>query len=105
VLLALKHFPLSLLWMNGFYFCMRVGAGVVAGLKGKGEVSKFQGFGGKVRVMLAIIKGNLEAFTMIPKTIKKRRQFRHLRRLTPRQTRRLLLQYRITLKELMEQAI
>jgi GT2 family glycosyltransferase len=104
-LLALKHFPPSLLLQSIFYFMLRLGAGAWAAVRGKGEVGKFPGVSGKTRAALAVLGGNMEALTMIPLTIRKRRQIRHLRKLSNRQIRGLLMQYRISLKELMEQAI
>lgn len=105
VLLAVKHFPLGLLCLNLFYFLLRLGAGGWAAVRGKGEVGKFPGLSGKARAAWAVFCGNMEALTMIPRTIQKRHSIRHLRKLSNRQIRRLLLQYRISLKELMEQAI
>ncbi len=105
VLLAVKHFPPVLLWLNPFYFLLRLGAGAWAAIRGKGEVGKFPGASGKARAAWAVVRGNMEALTMIPLTIRKRRAFRHLRKLSNRQIRMLLLRYRISLKELMEQAI
>jgi GT2 family glycosyltransferase len=105
VLLAVKHFPLSLLLLNPMYFLLRLGAGAWAAVRGKGEVGKFPGASGKSRAALAVLRGNLEALTMVPATLLKRRRIRHLRKLTNRQIRRLLFHYRISLKELMEQAI
>jgi len=84
---------------------LRLGAGAWAAVRGKGEVGKFPGAAGKARAAWAVLRGNMEALTMIPRTIQKRRRIRHLRKLSNRQIRRLLLQYRISLKELMEQAI
>ena len=105
VLLAVKHFPPGLLWLNPFYFLLRLGAGAWAAARGKGEVGKFPGLAGKARAAWAVFRGNIEALTMIPRTIQKRRGIRHLRKLSNRQIRQLLSQYRISLKELMEQAI
>ena len=105
VLLAVKHFPPGLLCLNFIYFLLRLGAGAWAAVRGKGEVGKFPGPAGKARAAWAVLKGNMEALTMIPLTIQKRRRSRHLRKLSNRQIRRLLLRYRISLKELMEQAI
>ncbi len=105
VLLAVRHFPVSLLWLNFGYFLLRLGAGAWAAIHGKGEVGKFPGASGKGRAALAVMRGNLEALTMIPQTLQKRRALRHLRKLNNRQIRRLLFHYRISLKELMENAI
>src|SRR6185295_8132750 len=52
VLLAVKHFPISLLWLNFGYFLLRLGAGGWAALKGKGEVGRFPGASGKARAAI-----------------------------------------------------
>jgi hypothetical protein len=105
ILLAVKLFPARLLFLNGFYFSLRIGAGLIAALRGRGEVSRFPGFRGKLRIAKALLKANLDAFRMLPSTLRKRRAFHPLRQLNARQTVRLLKHYRISLKTLMEQAI
>ncbi len=105
VLLAVKHFPVSLLLLNPLYFALRLGAGAWAAARGRGEVGRFPGVEGKWRALRAVFKGDLEALRMIPMTWRKRRELRPLRRLTSKQIRRLLFRYRIPLRELMEQAI
>jgi GT2 family glycosyltransferase len=105
LLLAVKHFPMSLLLLNPLYFGLRIAAGGWAAIRGKGEVGRFPGVEGKWRAVRAVCRGNLEALGMIPMTWRKRRALRRLRRLTPKQIRRLLFHYRIALTELTEQAI
>ena len=105
LLLAIKHFPLSLLWLNGFYWLARIAAGVSAALRGRGEAGRFPGVSGKLRLATALLKGILQALILTPRTLRKRRSMRRLRRLTPKQIRQLLLQYKIPLRTLTEQAI
>lgn len=105
ILLAVRHFPLSLLCVNGFYWITRMGAGAWAALHGRGEAGRFQGMGGKWKIAMALLRGSLQAIPMLPSTLRKRRDARGIRKLTPRQTKELLFRYRITLKELSEQAI
>ncbi len=105
VLLAFKLFPWSLLCLNGAYWLARMGAGVWAGATGKGEVAKFPGMKGKVRIMSALLKGNLLALPLLPRMLSKRRSLRPIRKLTSSQVRSLLLSHRISLKELSERAI
>jgi hypothetical protein len=102
VLLALKLFPWSLLWLNVPYYLLRLGAGVVAAARNRGEISKYRGLGGKIRAGWAMLSGDLAALRMAPKTLRKRREVRRIARLTPAQVRRLILQYRIPLRELNE---
>ena len=48
---------------------------------------------------------DLAALCLLPRMLRNRRSVRSFRKLSPRQLRRLLLRYRISLKELSEQAI
>jgi GT2 family glycosyltransferase len=105
ILLAVKLFPWSLLWLNGVFWLARMGAGVWAGITGKGEVAKFPGMTGKLRVTGALLKGTLSALPLLPRMLSKRQSLGRLRRLTPSQVRRLLQTHRISLKELSQQAI
>jgi GT2 family glycosyltransferase len=105
ILLVAKLFPWSLLWLNGAYWLARLAAGGWAAATGRGEVGRFPGVAGKVRVALAMIKGNLSAIPLIPRMLAKRRSLRKVRRLQPSEVRRLILSHRISLKELSERAI
>jgi GT2 family glycosyltransferase len=102
VLLAMKLFPWSLLWLNVPYYLLRLGAGLVAAARNRGEISKYRGIGGKIRAGFALLKGDLAALWMAPKTLRKRRDVRRIARLTPKQVKELILQYRIPLRELSE---
>ena len=105
ILLATKLFPWSLLWLNGVYHAARVSAGIWAALKGRGEVARFPGLSGKMRVASALTKGLFSAMRMAPRMLRKRRDVDRYRKLSPKQVRRLILDNRISLKELSEQAI
>ena len=104
VLLVVKLFPWNLLWANGAYHLIRIGAGMAAALRGKGEMQRYAGPKGKLTAATALIKGTLSALPMIPSMLRKRRAFRSKHRLSPKQVRRLLLRYRIKLRDLSEQA-
>jgi len=104
VLLVVKLFPWNLLWANGAYHLMRIGAGMAAALRGKGEIRRHSGAMGKLTAATALVKGSLSALPMIPSMIRKRRAFRSKHRLSPKQVRRLLLRYRIKLRDLSEHA-
>jgi GT2 family glycosyltransferase len=105
ILLAVRHFPLSLLWANGLYCAARLGAGLVASWRGRGEAARFRGPGEKWRLAKALLRGSAQGLLMTPSTWRKRKSMASLRRLSPKQVRELLFQYRISLKELSEQAI
>ncbi|MBI3281657.1 MAG: glycosyltransferase family 2 protein [Acidobacteria bacterium] len=105
VLLAFKHFPLSLLWLNCLYYGLRLGAGAWAAMRGRGEAAHFRGLRGKLRIAKALAKGNLAALALLPRILRKRRALRPLRKLSSSEVRRLLLAHRISLRALSEQAI
>ena len=71
----------------------------------KGEVVRYPGLTGKIRAALALLKGDLAAVPLLPKMLAKRRSVNRIRKLSPREVRALILQHRIPLKELTEQAI
>ena len=104
LLLAIKHFPGSLLWLNGAYYAARIAAGIWAAMLGRGEAGQFQGVSGKLRMATALIRGDLEALTLAPRMWRKRREFEPLRKLTARELKTVLRQHRITLKELSQQS-
>lgn len=105
VLLAVKLFPWSLLWLNGFYYLMRLAAGLWAAVRSKGEVGHYPGVSGKLRAALALLKGDLEALWLVPRMLRKRRQVNRFRKLSPREVRKLILEHRIPLKQLAEQGL
>ncbi|MBK5290826.1 MAG: glycosyltransferase family 2 protein [Acidobacteriia bacterium] len=104
VLFAVKLFPWSLLWLNAPFYLARIAAGLWAAMKGKGEVTRFPGLSGKLRIAAALVRGNLQALPLLPRMLRKRGALKPLRRLSNRQIRTLLIENRISLKELMEQA-
>jgi GT2 family glycosyltransferase len=105
VLLAAKLFPWSLLWLNGVYYALRLGAGVWAAITGQGEVGKYPGVRGKLLAALALLKGDFQALCLLPRMLAKRRDVERLRKLAPREVRKLILEHRISLKQLMRQAV
>ena len=104
VLLAVKLFPWSLLWANGAFLLARIGAGMWAAVRSRGEMRHYPGMGGKFTAALALLRGTAQAIPRIPATLGKRRALRAKRRLTSRQIRRLLMANRIGLRELSESA-
>ena len=105
VLLAAKLFPWSLLWLNGAYYAMRLVAGVWAAITGQGEVGKFPGVRGKFGAALALLKGDWQALPLLPRMLRKRRAVERIRKLSPREVTKLILANRISLKQLMRQAV
>ena len=97
VLLAVKLFPWSLLWLNPFYFAMRVAAGARAAGLGAGDTAHFPGLRGKLRMAGAIVGGDLAALAMVPRMLRKRAAIARLRRLSPGEVRRLIFANRLSL--------
>jgi GT2 family glycosyltransferase len=105
ILLAAKLFPWSLLWLNGAYYLTRLAAGLWAAVTHKGEVAKYPGATGKIRAAMSLLEGDLAALALLPRMLAKRRSINRIRKLSPREVKKLILSHRIPLKELTEQAI
>jgi hypothetical protein len=99
LLLALKLFPWSLLWLNPLYFAARVVAGIGAAGRGEGDTVHFPGWRGKLRMAMALVRGDLAALRLMPRMLRKRTAIGRIRRMAPREVRRLILTHRLTLKE------
>jgi GT2 family glycosyltransferase len=99
VLLALKLFPWSLLWLNPVYFAARLIAGAAAAGRGTGDTVHFPGLAGKWRMARALLRGDLEALRMAPRMLRKRAAIRRIRRLDAAAVRRLILANRLSLKD------
>ena len=100
LLLAVKLFPLSLLLLNPFYYAARLLYGVKAAVQNQGEVAAFPGLRGKLRILLALASGDLQALKLFPQMLRKRRALRVTNQLSPREIRQLILRNRISLNEL-----
>lgn len=100
VLLAVKLFPWSLLWLNGLFYFARLCAGAWASLKGAGDTALFPGAKGKFQLARALLRGDLQALALTPRMLRKRGEMRKIRSLSSRQVRQLLWRHRIRLREL-----
>lgn len=100
VLLAAKLFPLSLLLVNFPYYLARIVSGMWAAARGRGEASLYPGFSGKLRMAVALIRGDFEALLLLPRMLRKRLEIERIRKLTPTEVRELILGNRISLREL-----
>jgi GT2 family glycosyltransferase len=99
VLLALKLFPWSLLWLNPFYAAVRMAAGLRASFRGDGDTAYFPGPRGKLTMAGALLRGDLEALWMAPRMLRKRAAMGRLRRLPAGEVRRLILAHRMSWRE------
>jgi GT2 family glycosyltransferase len=100
VLLAVKLFPWSLLCLNGVYYLARILAGARAAARGEGETALYPGWRGKWAMAASLLKGDLQALPLLPAMLRKRRQLERIRKLSPREVRRLIMSNRISLTEL-----
>jgi GT2 family glycosyltransferase len=104
VFLVAKHFPWTLLCLNGVFYLARLAAGAWAALRGKGDTRHFPGLRGKWVLALTLLKADWAALRQLPKMFRKRRRFR-ARKLSGAEVIRLLWRHRIPLRELMEQSL
>ena len=98
LLLALKLFPWSLLWLNPLFFAVRVGAGMAMARRGEGDTAHFQGWRGKLAMAGAFIRGDLSALRLAPRMLRKRAEIRRIRSLSPGEVRHLILAHRLSLR-------
>jgi GT2 family glycosyltransferase len=99
LLLAVKLFPVSLLCLNPLFFAARLAAGMVAAQRGAGDTAHFPGILGKWKIARALWRGQIQALRLIPRMWRKRAAIESIRRLSPRQVRRLILTHRLRLRE------
>jgi GT2 family glycosyltransferase len=104
LLLAAKLFPWSLLWMNPAYYLARIVSGVWEAAHGRGETTLYAGAMGKLTIATALIRGDCQALALLPRMLRKRREIERIRKLSPRQVRRLILENGISLRELSGQS-
>jgi hypothetical protein len=97
VLLAVKLFPWSLLALNPFYFALRLIAGAAAAGRGAGDTAHFPGIAGKLRMLGALLAGDLAALAMLPRTLRKRSAIKRMGKLSPREVRQLIMAHRLRL--------
>ncbi|HEY1343093.1 MAG TPA: glycosyltransferase family 2 protein [Bryobacteraceae bacterium] len=99
VLLALKLFPWSLLWLNPLFFAARLAAGARMAHRGTGDTAHFPGLAGKWAMARALASGDFAALRLAPRMLRKRRELRRIRRLSPADVRRLIWRNRLSLAE------
>jgi GT2 family glycosyltransferase len=99
LLLALKLFPASLLWLNPFYFALRLAAGALLAGRGAGDTAHFPGLRGKLAMAGAIVRGDWAALRLAPRMLRKRAEIDRLRKLKPGEVRRLLFRHRLPWNE------
>ena len=106
VLLAVKLFPWSLLWLNPVYYLARLAAGFWAAVRGRGELRRVrrsarESGGGSGRDLGGSGRVAADSQDARPSAA----SIARIRKLTPGEVRRLIFQYRVSLRALMEQAV
>jgi GT2 family glycosyltransferase len=99
VLLALKLFPWSLLVWNPVFFAIRLVAGAAMAGRGAGDTAHFPGIAGKLAMARALVRADWQALRMAPRILRKRAEVERLRKLSPREVRRLIWANRLRLRE------
>ena len=67
--------------------------------RGAGDTAYFPGLRGKWQMAAAIVRGDLAALRLIPKMLRKRAEMARIRRLRPKEIRRLILDNRLSWKD------
>jgi GT2 family glycosyltransferase len=98
--LAAKLFPWRVLWLNPVFFGLRVAASGLAALRGQGELRQATHSLGAAQLLKCLVKANFSALAGLPRMIRKRRQMRALRRLTPGQVTEVIRRFQIPLLDL-----
>ena len=98
VLLAVKLFPWSLLWLNPVFYAVRLAAGVTLARRSAGDTAHFRGLRGKLALAGGMVRGDLGALVLVPRMLRKRRQIDPMRKLSPREVRRLIWENRLPLR-------
>jgi GT2 family glycosyltransferase len=104
ILMVAKLFPWRWVAAAPFYFLLRLAAGAVAALRHQGETKHYPGMSGKWRLAQGILQGNWQAFWMLPRMLKKRKEVDRFRRRSDAEIIALLQRHRISLRELSTQA-
>jgi GT2 family glycosyltransferase len=102
LLLALRHFPWSLLLLNPWYFSLRLLAGLRASLRGEGEAGQFSDNRSRMALAFTLLRANFAALRMAPAFLRKRN--RSPRRISNAELIGLLRRFRISLQELSNKA-
>jgi hypothetical protein len=67
-------------------------------------MARFPGLWNKLRLAWTIVRADLAALRMLPRTLRKRREIKRIARLTPAEIRKLILDSRIPVRALIEQS-
>ena len=99
LLLAWKLFPASLLWLKPVFFAVRLIAGAFAAHRGVGDTAHFPGLRGKWMIVRALVSARFQAWRLLPRMARKRREIQAIRKLSPAAVRRLIWSHRLSWRE------
>jgi GT2 family glycosyltransferase len=100
VWLAVKLFPLPILLLNPYYAGLRFFVGMVGSALRKGPAGSFVREYSILRLLWTVLRANLAALILVPRMWKKREGVKRRQKISDEELRRLLFQFRISLKEL-----
>ena len=98
--LAAKLFPARMWPAVPIHYLLRVAASAAAAARGRGDVAPAASELSIPRLLQCLLRANAAALAGLPKILRKRRELRAIRSLSPAQTAALLRRYRIGLAEL-----
>jgi len=101
---ALKNFPFRLLILLPFFTIIRYLVQTRVVFYGKGSGREFLASGYRWSIVMAVIKGTWGAFHGMPRMLAKRRQVMGTRKICGRELIRLLKFYRLSFRELLDNA-
>ena len=100
ILLAVKNFPLALLWQNPFWTVRRYLWNIYGAMRGQGSAGRFVDEHGRVRLLLTLFWAYGSAIVKLPGAFASRRRIQRNKRLTDAEVLQLLERFRIDVREL-----
>ncbi len=97
---AVKSFPLSILFLGVFYTFLRYFYQAVGALTGKGAAGKFTKEASKIKLVIILIKANISALLGLPKMLKKRKEIMAKKRISNKEFYSLFKRFGISAREI-----
>ena len=102
--LAVKLFPARLLILNPLYAATRLVATTVAWVAGRGELARADSSISPMRLLRCLLQAHWAAIVGLPAMLRKRRDMRCWRKLSPSDTARMIRRFQIPLADLVGKA-
>lgn len=100
IFIALKYLPLSMLLASPWHTLKRLVLQAFGAISGRGAAGKFTDSCSPFLLVWLLIKADFAALVGTPKMLRKRAAYRKIRKMKPREIRRLLKKFRISTKEI-----